>query len=100
MLTLIAIPYVKHKYGAEFSLLSLNSMVLILHLSFTDLLYILVKFPQLIQVRKQLNAASSLFHADLSFWPRTSGWKFVLLSWVDYKYWWVTSFLFFIFTVR
>ena len=51
LLTLLAIPYVRVKYGAEFSLLKLNSMVLILHLSFADLLYCLLGFPHFIQVQ-------------------------------------------------
>lgn len=50
LLTLLSIPYVRVKYGTEFSLLQLNSVVLILHLSFTDLLYCLLGFPHFIQV--------------------------------------------------
>ena len=50
LLTLLSIPYVRMKYGTEFSLLQLNSVVLILHLSFTDLLYCLLGFPHFIQV--------------------------------------------------
>jgi len=38
-LTLVAIPYVKTTYGSEFSILTLNSIILILHLSLCDLLY-------------------------------------------------------------
>lgn len=47
-LTLVAIPYVKTTYGPEFSVLKLNSIILILHLSLCDLLYALVGFPHLI----------------------------------------------------
>ena len=47
-LTLVAIPYVKTTYGSEFSILKLNSIVLILHLSLCDLLYAVVGFPHLI----------------------------------------------------
>ena len=50
VLTLAAIPYVRSKYGPEFSILKLNSVVLLLHLSFCDLLYNLIGFPHLIQV--------------------------------------------------
>ena len=50
VLTLVAIPYVRDHYGSQFSILKLNSVVLILHLSFCDLLYSLVGFPHLIQV--------------------------------------------------
>ena len=50
MLTLAAIPYVRSKYGSELSILKLNSVVLILHLSFWDLLYNLIGFPHLIKV--------------------------------------------------
>merc|ERR1712224_181109 len=45
IVTLVAIPYVRIKYGNQFSILQLNSMILILHLSFCDLLYCLVGFP-------------------------------------------------------
>ena len=51
LLTLLAIPYIRHKYGAQFSLLTRNVMVLILHLSAVDLLYILIGIPNLIEVR-------------------------------------------------
>ena len=44
----MAIPYVKTTYGPEFSVLKLNSIILILHLSLCDLLYALVGFPHLI----------------------------------------------------
>ena len=54
VLTLTAIPYVRSKYGSEFSILKLNSVVLILHLSFCDLLYNLIGFPHLIQVNHNI----------------------------------------------
>ena len=38
----------KTTYGSEFSILKLNSIILILHLSLCDLLYALVGFPHLI----------------------------------------------------
>eukprot|EP00092_Neocalanus_flemingeri_P022810 GFUD01024734.1.p1 GENE.GFUD01024734.1~~GFUD01024734.1.p1 ORF type:complete len:384 (-),score=51.37 GFUD01024734.1:73-1191(-) len=50
ILTLLAIPYVRLKYGSQFSVLKLNSVVLILHLSVADLLYTLVGFPHFVQV--------------------------------------------------
>ena len=50
MVTLLAIPYVKHRYGSQFTLLQLNSVVLILHLSFADLLYVLVSLPNFVMV--------------------------------------------------
>ena len=52
MLTLAAIPYVRSKYGLEFSILKLNIVVLILHLCFCDLLYNIIGFPHLIQVNQ------------------------------------------------
>lgn len=48
LLTLVAIPYIQRKYGQEFSILQLNSVTLILHLSLCDLLYALIGFPHLI----------------------------------------------------
>ena len=48
LLTLVAIPYIRRKYGPEFSILQLNSITLILHLSLCDLLYGLIGFPHLI----------------------------------------------------
>ena len=56
MLTLVAIPYVRMHYGPEFSLLQLNSVVLILHLSMADLLYCAVGFPHFIQVLRNTQA--------------------------------------------
>merc|ERR1719450_283947 len=50
ILTLVAIPYVKHKYGSEFSLLQLSSVVLMLHLSVSDLLYAVLGLPNFIRV--------------------------------------------------
>ena len=52
-LTLVAIPYVKHKYGSEFSLLQLSSVVLILHLSVADLLYAVLGLPNFLLVPPQ-----------------------------------------------
>ena len=49
-LTLLAIPYVRQKYGSQFSILQLNSVVLILHLSLADLLYALLGFPNFLLV--------------------------------------------------
>ena len=42
LLTLIAIPYVRTRYRQEFSILQLNSVILLLHLSFVDFLFALV----------------------------------------------------------
>merc|ERR1712013_677804 len=50
LLTLIAIPYVRRKYGSQFSLLHLNSMVLILHLSLADLMWSLLGVPNILLV--------------------------------------------------
>ena len=47
-LTLVAIPYIRRKYRQEFSILQLNSVTLILHLSLCDLLYAIIGFPHLI----------------------------------------------------
>ena len=48
MLTVVALPYIRVKYGSQFSILKLNSAILILHLSLCDLLYAVVGFPHLI----------------------------------------------------
>ena len=63
MLTLVAIPYVRLYYGPEFSLLQLNSVVLILHMSLADLLYCAVGFPHFIQVinNPQANFVGTFF---------------------------------------
>jgi len=41
----VAIPYVRKVYGAQFSILQLNSVVLILHLSLAELLITVVSIP-------------------------------------------------------
>ena len=48
LLTLCALPYVKWKYGSQFTILKFNSVTLLLHLSLCDLLYGLIGFPHLI----------------------------------------------------
>ena len=48
LLTLVALPYIRTKYRQEFSILQLNSITLILHLSLCDLLYALTVFPEFI----------------------------------------------------
>ena len=50
LLTLIAIPYVRQKYGSQFSILQLNSMVLILNLSLANLLWSLLGVPNILLV--------------------------------------------------
>jgi len=45
ILTLAAIPYVRQKYGSQFSILQQNSVVLILQLSLADLLCSLLAIP-------------------------------------------------------
>ena len=50
VLTLLALPYVRKKYGAQFSILQTSTAILLLHLSFCDLLYILVGFTHFIHV--------------------------------------------------
>jgi len=45
LLTLVAIPYMRQKYGSQFSILQLNSVVLILHLSLADLLFAIPSIP-------------------------------------------------------
>ena len=45
ILTLVAIPYVRRYYGAQFSVLLLNSIVLILHLSLVGLLKYTIDIP-------------------------------------------------------
>ena len=48
LLTLVALPYIRYKYGSQFSILKLNSVILLLHLSLCDLLYGIIGFPHLI----------------------------------------------------
>ena len=50
VLTLLALPYVRRKYGAQFSVLQSSTAILLLHLSFCDLLYISVGFTHFIHV--------------------------------------------------
>ena len=45
ILTLVAIPYVRRKKGPQFSILQMNSVVLILHLSLADLLFSVLSIP-------------------------------------------------------
>ena len=46
--TIVSLPYARRKYGLEFSILQLNSVILMLHLSLCDLLYSIIGFPHLI----------------------------------------------------
>ena len=48
LLTLVGLSYIRTKYRQEFSILRLNSITLILHLSLCDLLYALLGFPHFI----------------------------------------------------
>ena len=50
VLTLLALPYVRRKYGSLFTILQSSTVVLLLHLSFCDLLYISVGFTHFIHV--------------------------------------------------
>jgi hypothetical protein len=50
VLTLLALPYVRRKYGAQFSVLQSSTAILLIHLSFCDLLYITVGFTHFIHV--------------------------------------------------
>ena len=50
LLTLMALPYVRRKYGTQFSVLQSSTAILLIHLSFCDLLYILVGFTHYIHV--------------------------------------------------
>jgi len=50
LITLLAIPYVRLYYGSQFSVLQLNSVVLILHLSMADLLCSVLGAPNIILV--------------------------------------------------
>eukprot|EP00092_Neocalanus_flemingeri_P064497 GFUD01078283.1.p1 GENE.GFUD01078283.1~~GFUD01078283.1.p1 ORF type:complete len:322 (-),score=45.08 GFUD01078283.1:442-1407(-) len=50
VLTLLALPYVRRKYGAQFSVLQSSTAILLLHLSFCDLMYISVGFTHFIHV--------------------------------------------------
>ena len=59
LLTVVALPYIRTKYRQEFSILQLNSITLILHLSLCDLLYALTVFPDFIH--------SSLYKTKISY---------------------------------
>ena len=50
VLTLLALPYVRRKYGPLFTVLQSSTAILLLHLSFCDLLYISVGFTHFIHV--------------------------------------------------
>ena len=50
LLTLMALPYVRRKYGTQFSVLQTSTAILLIHLSFCDLLYILIGFTHYIHV--------------------------------------------------
>ena len=50
ILTLLALPYVRRKYGDQFSVLQSSTTILLLHLSLCDLLYITVGFTHFIHV--------------------------------------------------
>ena len=50
ILTLLALPYVRNKYGPQFSVLQTSTAILLLHLSFCDLFYIIVGFTHFIHV--------------------------------------------------
>jgi hypothetical protein len=50
VLTLVALPYVRRKYGAQFSVLKSTTFILLLHLSLCDLLYISFGFTHFIHV--------------------------------------------------
>ena len=50
LLTLVALPYVRRKYGAQFSALKSTIFILLLHLSLCDLLYIRFGFTHFIHV--------------------------------------------------
>ena len=50
VLTLLALPYVRRNYGSQFSVLQSSTAILLLHLSFCDLLYITVGFTHFIHV--------------------------------------------------
>ena len=50
VLTLVALPYVRRKYGAQFSALKSTTFILLLHLSLCDLLYIRFGFTHFIHV--------------------------------------------------
>ena len=50
ILTLLALPYVRNKYGPQFSVLQTSTAILLLHLSFCDLLFIIIGFTHFIYV--------------------------------------------------
>ena len=90
ILTLVAIPYARVKYGSEFSLLQLNSTILILNLSIADLLYCLVGFPHFIQVLISLenNWVLLSFISDIFLQNWTFRCKSMLCIGDAQKLWW------------
>jgi hypothetical protein len=50
VLTLLALPYVRCKYGPQFTVLQSSTAILLIHLSFCDLLYISIGFTHFIHV--------------------------------------------------
>ena len=50
ILTLLALPYVRRKYGPKFTVLQSSTAILLLHLSFCDLLYLVIGFTHFIHV--------------------------------------------------
>ena len=55
ILTLLALPYVRTKYGTQFTVLRSSTAVLLLHLSFCDLCYIILGFTHFIASISQGN---------------------------------------------
>ena len=50
ILTLLALPYVRSKYQKQFSVLQTSTAILLLHLSFCDLLYNCIGFTHFIHI--------------------------------------------------
>ena len=62
-LTLLALPYVRNKYGPQFSVLQTSTAILLLHLSFCDFFYIIVGFTHFIHVLiKGINHINYIFY--------------------------------------
>jgi len=71
-LTLLALPYIRQKYGFEFSVLQTSTAILILHLSFCDLLYIVIGFTHFIHIiivgRNPFSSLMTQYNVNLCYW--------------------------------
>ena len=65
LLTLTAIPYVRWRYRSEFSILQAPAVLLVLHLSFCNLLYCIIGLPHFFQ---SIKWGYFPYGRDVCFW--------------------------------